>query len=359
MKSPKTNIFLIIVISVVSGLLAGFFGCFLFLVLGKIKIPFLGNLERYFPEKEITISTQEKITVTRDVLIAELLKEFKKQLVKIVLVKKKSDNVLADAYTDKDILGSGFILTNDGWIISTETGIKDASGKYLVLMDDGQSYPVEKIIKDTFSGAVFLKISAFGSPVANLGGQEDLILGQEVLVFDKSKTLMVGFLSRIRYCPSDEKKDLVRNTEKFCDFLLIDKNLNNNFNGSALINLDKTVIGIINKNNQIIPSYYFKNLINQILKTGKIEKPYLGIDYIELADIFGLEKNGILIYKIAKNSPSIKAGLKEGDSIIKIDNKTINRRATFFELLQDYKKGDSMELTILREGKERVVDLKL
>ena len=368
-NNKKTNIVLIIVISIVSGLFAGFLGCFLLLISTTITIPFIGNLENYLPKREITIKTQEKITAVRDVLIEESVEELKGEIVKIFLVKKEGKDILSNAYLDKEILGSGFILTNDGWIISTEAVISNIQKNYLVLTEDNKFYPVEKIIKDDFTGVIFLKIFAVDLPVVKLADKDDITVGQEILIFDKTKRLFIDSLSQLKYCLLEEKKDLIRSTEKFCEFLLINKDLDESFNGSALINLDKSFIGIVDKNKQIVPSYYFKNLVNQILKKGEIERIYLGIDFIDLSYVTAtfdnvvqptLAKNkGVLIHQLAKDSPAAKSDLKKDDIILKIDNEVINHHNSFQELLQNYKKGDRLELTILRAGAERVVELKL
>ncbi|TSC94966.1 MAG: protease do [Parcubacteria group bacterium Athens1014_10] len=370
MKSQKINIILIIIISIFSGLLAGFFGCLLFLISKTINIPFAGNLEKYLPKREITIKTQEKITVNRDVLIEESVNELKKEIVKIVFTKKKSEKVTDNIYLEKEILGSGFILTNDGWIISTEAVISNFQKDYSILTEDNKLYPVEKIIKDDFTGVVFLKISASDLAVVNLSDKEGITSGQEILIFDKNANLFISFLSKLKYCPLKEKTDLIRSAEKFCEFLLLDKELDDNFYGSALINLSKGFIGIVGKDNQIIPSYYFRNLINQVLKNGKIERPYLGIDYIDLSSVALGELGdvsqpnlangkGVLVYQLAKDSPAIKAGLEKDDIILKINNDAVNHKISFQELMQDYKKGDILELSVLRLGKEMIIELKL
>ncbi len=380
MKFSKINTFLVIIISVISGLLAGFLGCLLFLISPTINIPFVSNLEKYFPKKEITIKTQEKITVSRDVLVEKLTKDLNGQIVRVAVADKLSANsvvknkkvlnsndVLDQAYLEKEILGSGFILTNDGWIISAESAVSDTQKKYAVLTDDNKIYPVEKIIKDSFTGIIFLKISASDLPVVKLGSKDDIILGQEALIFDKNKKLITAYLSRLKFCSSKEKKDLIRNTEKFCEFILIDQSLNENFYGSALINLDKSFIGVVGKDNQIIPSYYLKNLVNQVLRSKETERVFWGIDFIDLSSIALAEEDliktignkGVIVYQLTKNSPAIKAGLKKDDIILKVDEIIVNHQNTFQELLQEYKKGDVLELTILREGKEKIIELRL
>lgn len=377
MKPFNTKVILIIIISAAVGLLAGFLGCFLFLISGRINIPLAGNLQKYFPQKEITIQTQEKITVERDVLIKESTQEIKNGIVRIFLAKKplspeelKNKDILSQAYSRNDILGSGFFLTADGWIVSTEAAVSNPQKNYLILTENDKFYPVEKIIKDSFTGVVFLKISASNMPVMKLDDKENISLGEEISIFDKDKNISVAFLKQLEYCPDANRENLIRNTEKFCGFILTDKNFDENFYGSALISLDKSLIGIIGKDKQIIPSYYFKNLVNQILKNGAIDRPYLGIDFVDLSSLVlseadriyftkMSENKGILISKIAKNSSAAKAGLLKGDIILKIDKETINHKIGFSELLQNYISGDTLELTILRLGKEEVVKLKL
>lgn len=376
MKFLKINTIIIIVISIVSGLLAGFLGCLLFLAARTINIPLIGKLEKYLPQREITIQTQEKVTVERDTLLGDSLKQIKGQMVRFFIAKAPltnqninqnlSENLLSQAYAEKDALGSGFILTSDGWLVTSKSVISSSKNSYLALTDDNKFYPVQKIIEDTLTGVVFIKISAVNLQVASLTDKDSLILGQEALVFNKNKDLTINFLSQIKNCPDEQKGNLIRNTEKFCEFLKLGKDLDNNFKGSALVALDQSVIGIAGDNG-IIPSYYFKYLLNQTFKNGKIERPTLGIDFIELSSVALSDDNliktlgnkGILIYRVIKNSPAQKAGLLKDDIILKINNDSINGQFGLTELIQDYKKGDTLKLTIIREGKNREINLKL
>jgi S1-C subfamily serine protease len=447
-------ILLFIIIALIFGFLAGLAGGLIVLITRTIRIPFYKefNLDEMLPKREITIKTREVISIAPDEQVEELIKQTQNQMVKIFLKKKDSKKILEQIYQDEESLGQGFILTSDGWIVglrhsldidmdmgrsgsprssdlglglgsprssdlgsgsgsprSSDLGLGLGSprssdlgseSRYVIATSDKKMYPIEKILLDPLTDAVFLKIKADGLEVAKIADSEEISLGQQVLVLD-GKEIDIGIL-RNWDIKKLEKENLsfealaqtkIESTDKFSRFIQLDQGLENSFIGSPVINLKGSVIGIVgsqklkvksqkleeekskgNLINIIIPVVHFKSVVGQVLKEGQnlksnsyLARPAMEIDYLDLAQARGITdkrfkdlQRGALIWgSPAKDSPAEKAGLKNADVILKVNNDLVNGRHNLTELIQEYKPGDKIELTILRAGKEEKKEVEL
>lgn len=359
----------VIILSIIFGLISGFFSSLFLLSQEKLKLPFFKeiDLRKHFPTKEINLVTEKKVTVIPDERILSVANDLKESVVDIFLEKsKKKKTFLSPVYLRNNALGAGFVLTTDGWVVTLKSVVKNLKDNYIILTWENKIYNVEKIIVDETTGVVFLKTNANNLKAVNFSTEKQNI-GQTILLFDKLKNLKLAHLSNLKFYSKEKENDLVYSTEKLSQMYKIDTSLSSNFIGSPGFSLDRNIIGIVNDNSTLIPICHFKEIINQVLANGKVIRPYLGIDYLDLSEISNMidsrykEFNyGALVYgPPAKDSPADKAGIKNADLIIKVDNIRIDSKHNLNEVVQSYRPGDKIEITFLRNNKEKKVKLTL
>ena len=370
-KPPKVSskiIILSIIISVIFGLLAGFFGALYLLTRKEIKIPLFKkiNLEEILPKREITLFTEKKITVVPEERVLEVVDKVSSQLVKVFFSKKiKKGEILSGLILPEENLGLAVILTSDGWLLTTKDIINRKDLVLEILTSEKKRFPVKKIVFDDLAGVVFLKIEGKDLPVVKFADQESQILGKNLLVFNKFSDLDLVQISQPRFSPIKEKKDFIKSTEKFSDFLKINKELNESFHGSPVFDLEGSFLGFVQQKNQIIPLSHFRSIFESVFKNEKIRRPFFGLEYIELEDILvsssDLEKvkNGVFVYTLKEKSPAFLAGLKNSDLILKVNEITLDEKKNLTEIIQEHKPNQEIEFLILREGKEIILKAKL
>lgn len=277
--------------------------------------------------------------------------------------------------------GTGFIITNDGLIVTNKHVASDENGNYTVFTTDGKNYKAKVIAQDPFNDLAVIKIDATGLQVVDLGDSDGLEVGQWVVAIGNalgefSNTVTAGVIS------AKDRKITASGggtSESLTGLLQTDAAINSGNSGGPLINLKGQVVGI---NTAVagsaqnigfaIPINSVKKAIDSIKKTGKIERPMIGIRYIpinkELAQLNNLPVNyGIWVLPgsvrgevaVIPGSPADKAGIVENDIITKIDGTQINENSLLNTILQNYNIGDEIELTVLHKGDEKTVKLKL
>lgn len=261
-------------------------------------------------------------------------------------------------YLDKDRLGSGFVLTADGWIISNKTALGGMPKQSLAISVKDKIYEVKSVLYDTWTDAVFLKIDAEKLPVITLGDSGLLQLGDIVFGGTARNNFWFSYVSGIGYPESASKSDLNISSEKFGKRIKLQDKLPANLTGGIAANNNGEAIGVVvsdPKGVYVLPINYFKNIISDVLKSKKIIRPYFGASYIDLNYAVALNlpgRNGALVRSVAVNSPADKAGLAAGDIIAGVDSESFNSGQNLSEILSEYAPGEEINLKILREGKE-------
>lgn len=359
-----------LIISILFGFFAGLLVLFLFLsgAFSNSNIFSWMDIDSLLPTAQVIIEKNEKVTVVDDDRVSEIDHEKSPVVVGIYTYQTptKDKDVQKNIYPQDNFLGSGLILTNDGWLVTTNDVVKN-QGKYLVVTQDKQTYLVEKTLFDTNLGVVYLKIKAENLPVALLARQENIIDGEKVIVLNGlesiNKNLLVSRVVNHEYILNTK---LIHETEKYYLFVLLADDLINNSNGAPAFNFNKEVIGLIsvyNSRNYLIPAEYFKKSFNQLLDKNQIKATYLGLEYINLSGVISTSYNqaGALIVNIAKDSPLNGLPVAAGDIIIQVNNEVINGKRNLTNLIQQYKAGDKITLTILdkNDNNEKKIDVVL
>jgi S1-C subfamily serine protease len=255
--------------------------------------------------------------------------------------------------------GSGFIFSSDGYIFTNAHVIQGAE-KIKVALIDGRETEGVLIGKDADSDLAVLKIYEHNLSVSKLGESNDLKIGQLVIAignpFGYQHTVTAGVVSALG-------RTLRSTTGRMIDNIIqTDAALNPGNSGGPLINSDAEVIGVNTATIMQAQGLCFsisinsaKDIANMLIREGRVRKAYLGISmqdvnlHQRVINFHHLEnKKGIFVMAVEKDSPASKAGLHEGDVIIRFDNAAVNSGDELFRLLSKEKIGTHSSLTIVR-----------
>jgi serine protease Do len=256
-------------------------------------------------------------------------------------------------------LGSGFIISSDGYILTNAHVVNEAD-EVLVKLSDKREFKAKIIGSDKRTDVALIKIEATGLPKATIGDPEALKVGQWVAAigspFGLENTMTAGIVSA---------KGRALPQENFVPFIQTDVAINPGNSGGPLYNLAGEVVGI---NSQIysrsggsvglsfsIPINVAIDISNQLKANGKITRGWLGIAIQEitkeLAESFGMKNNnGALVAGVEKGGPADKSGLLAGDVITKFDGKIINSSSDLPRAVGMAKPNKAVPVEILRKG---------
>ena len=261
-------------------------------------------------------------------------------------------------------LGSGFIISADGYVLTNNHVVADAD-EIIVRLSDRSELEAKLIGADPRTDVALLKVEGKGLPILKLGKSDDLKVGEWVLAigspfgFDHSAT--AGIVSaKGRSLPN----------ESYVPFIQTDVAINPGNSGGPLFNLDGEVVGI---NSQIftrsggfmglsfaIPIDVAMDVATQLKSSGKVSRGWLGVVIQEvnkdLAESFGLEKPaGARVAQVLQDGPAAKGGLQVGDVILSLNGQPIVMSADLPHLVGALKAGDKAELDVVREGERKVL----
>ena len=260
---------------------------------------------------------------------------------------------------DTQSLGSGFIISPDGYIISNNHVVRNAD-EVVVRLNDRREFRAAVVGTDERSDVAVLKIDAEGLPMVRLGTDYDLKVGEWVLAigspfgFDYSVT--AGIVSA-------KGRSLPR--ENYVPFIQTDVAINPGNSGGPLFNLDGEVVGV---NSQIfsrtggfmglsfaIPIDVAMNVADQLREKGRVSRGWLGVLIqdvtLELAESFGMDKpQGALIARVLDDSPAEQAGFEVGDILLSFGGHSIDRSSELPPIVGHTRVGEKVPVGILRNG---------
>ncbi len=278
------------------------------------------------------------------------------------------DQLEEDIQRDVQSLGSGFIISKDGYIL-TNYHVVSSADEIVVRLSDRKAYEGKVIGSDKQSDVALLKIEADDLPVAKIGQGGKLKVGEWVLAigspFGFDHTVTAGIVSaKGRSLPS----------ESYVPFIQTDVAINPGNSGGPLFNLDGEVVGV---NSQIysrtggfmglsfaIPIELAMNVAEQLRTTGHVSRGYLGVLIQDvdrnLAETFGLDyPRGALVARVLPDSPAEKAGIKTGDIILEFNGQKLMSSSQLPPLVGASQVDGEAELKVRRGDKERSVRVQL
>ena len=275
--------------------------------------------------------------------------------------------------------GTGFIYNQDdkqGYIL-TNHHVIEKSDKVQVILNNKETVDVKVLGSDEYTDIAVLSISKDKiTKVAKLGDSDSIKLGSTVITVgspmgsDYSGSITRGIISG--------KDRMIENNSTLTKVIQTDAAINPGNSGGPLVNLAGEVIGItsmklaqeeIEGMGFAIPINDVKNYVEYLEKGEEIKRPSIGITVINATDKYslfrsGLDYNldvssGVVIAETVKGASADKSGLKENDIITKFDNNEIKDISTLRYYLYQYKTGDTIKVSYIRDGKENTIDMKL
>lgn len=306
--------------------------------------------------------------------ITDTLEKVTKCVVGISKIKNKGDSILETTATEDLKLGTGIIISENGYII---TNWHLAGNKYsscYVTMEDGTVYNGNTIWADSDLDLAIVKISANNLKYLQLGDSDNIKIGETVYAIGNpigiefQRTVTKGIISGLNRTIKIEEE---KNSSYMEGLIQTDASINQGNSGGPLINTKGEVIGINSVKIETaegigfaVPINIIKPVVESLANGGEFEEAYLGIFAYDKEVIKYLNNDvtfseGIYVVKIAKDGPAAKTNLKTGDVITKIDGNSINRMSELRTYIYRKKPGEKVTLTISRNNKEVPIEVTL
>lgn len=306
--------------------------------------------------------------------ITETLEKVTKCVVGISKIKNKGDSILETTATEDLKLGTGIIISENGYII---TNWHLAGNKYsscYVTMEDGTVYNGNTIWADSDLDLAIVKISSNNLKYLQLGDSDNIKIGETVYAIGNpigiefQRTVTKGIISGLNRTIKIEEE---KNSSYMEGLIQTDASINQGNSGGPLINTKGEVIGINSVKIETaegigfaVPINIIKPVVESLANGGEFEEAYLGIFAYDKEVIKYLNNDvtfneGIYVVKIAKDGPAAKTNLKTGDVITKIDGNSINRMSELRTYIYRKKPGEKITLTISRNSKELPIEVTL
>jgi serine protease DegQ len=264
-------------------------------------------------------------------------------------------------------LGSGVIVSPDGYIL-TNNHVVEGADEIQVVLADGRKSPAKLVGTDPESDLAVVRIAARSLPVMVLGSSEQARVGDVVLAignpFGVGQTVTMGIISAVG------RNNLHIN--QFENFIQTDAAINFGNSGGALVDTAGNLIGI---NSAIysqsggsvgigfaIPVSTAKSVMDEIIKNGQVVRGWIGIETQditpELADSFGLPRqNGAIIAGVVRGGPADRAGVKPGDILAAVQGKPVGDTNQMLNLISSLPPGQKAQLTVIRKNQQSKLDV--
>lgn len=371
MKSRKIKSLLILFLAL---LLLGSGGIGGFIVAKKILKSgvLVQNKVEVMDEESVTTKVVEKATpsvvtvsINKDIIknTADIFQQFfnSGQAAKL-----ETENVEQD-------IGTGFIISSDGLIVTNKHVVSDTSAKYKVVIGKDETVEVKNIYRDPVNDLAILKVDKTGLTPVEMGDSDKLKVGQTVIAIGTAlgefrSTVTKGVVSGLgRGITAGSYGD----SEKLENVIQTDAAINPGNSGGPLFNSSGQVIGVnvaVSQNGQSIgfalPINLVKSSVDNFRKTGEFDRPYLGVAYQMISKQAALLNEvpaGAYVQTVAKDSPADKAGIKVGDIITEIDGKKMaeSEDTSIVGIINQKKIGDTVKVKYFRDKTETEVEVKL
>ena len=312
--------------------------------------------------------------------VADIVSKVSKSVVSIV-TSIKTTGYFGMSY-DSSAAGTGIIVTSDGYIL-TNKHVIDGATKINVVLYDGTTFENVKLVAtDPLNDVAFLKIDDVTDlKPATLGNSKTITVGQQVIAIGNAlgqyqNTVTAGIISGTgRSLTASDSTGSI--SETLTDMIQTDAAINSGNSGGPLINAAGEVVGIntatgVSAENMgfAIPISSVKGMLKQLIEKGKASRAYIGVYGVEITPDVAKEYNlpvsaGVYLYNsakysaIVKGSPAEEAGLKDKDIITAVNGVKIGASGSLSSLIGEYQPGDTVQLTLMRDGKEIAINVTL
>ena len=269
--------------------------------------------------------------------------------------------------------GSGVIISSDGYIL-TCAHVVDGASTITVTIGD-KDYTATLVGEDTTSDIAVIKIDADGLTPATVGNSDSLKVGQSVMAVgnplgELGGTVTGGMISALNRSVTIQGSSSVNTMS----LIQMDASVSPGNSGGGLFNMNGELIGIVNAKSSssdaeglgfAIPINDAIKVAQELLENGYVTgRPYLGITYLAVEDAqtaaqLGVNAYGVYVVEVVKGGPAEKAGLQAGDRIVSVDGTEIASKDDLGTLMQKHAAGDTLSITIAREGQMQTVNVTL
>ena len=330
-------------------------------------------------QPEVSDQGSNVVISQKEADLAELVEKTSPTVVSIV-----TSQVSGQGFFQQEVegAGTGIVISEDGYILTNKHVISEARSVQVVMSDGTRHSDVTVVGSDPLNDIAFLKIKNVSDlKVATLGDSGAMRVGQDVIAIGNSlgqyqNTVTSGIVSGLGRPVTAASSELNSRVESLTDLLQTDAAINPGNSGGPLINSAGQVVGI---NTAIaadaqgigfaIPINAAKGMIRGVIANGKVEKAYLGVQYVAITpDVRTQYKlsvdQGALVRSgsgsaVESNCPADKAGIKDGDIITKVNEKSVGNQGGLGSLVAEFMPGEKVTLTIIRDGKEQQKTLTL
>ncbi|MFI5145092.1 MAG: S1C family serine protease [Ignavibacteria bacterium] len=381
---------ILILLSFIIVLLSGF-------VFGRYIIPGMKQGNNTSPDNVVRVVNSKDIADSRQNAITETVKNVSSAVVGINVTEMReykdpfgdmfgNDPFFKQFFGDRSYkqevhgLGSGFIVSDDGYIITNDHVVNNAT-KVVVSLTDGEHVDATIVGVDYANDIALLKIDKSGLPFLRFGNSDDIIIGEWVIAFgnpfglfevNQKPTVTVGVISSTGMKLSSGENRFYRN------MIQTDAAINSGNSGGPLVNSVGEVIGmntLIYTGNQFssgniglgfaIPINKVKKITDEIKSKGTIDRNYwigLRIQNIDnnIAQYYKLKSTtGVIVVSVEKGSPADYAGIIPEDIIIGVNNQPISNDADFWGMIFEANPGDKLDIKLLHGGDEKTKELEI
>lgn len=269
--------------------------------------------------------------------------------------------------------GSGVIISSDGYIL-TCAHVVDGASTITVTIGD-KDYTATLVGEDTTSDIAVIKIDADGLTPATVGNSDSLKVGQSVMAVgnplgELGGTVTGGMISALNRSVTIQGSSSVNTMS----LIQMDASVSPGNSGGGLFNMNGELVGIVNAKSSssdaeglgfAIPINDAIKVAQELLENGYVTgRPYLGITYLAVTDAqtasqLGVNAYGVYVVEVVKGGPAEKAGLQAGDRIVSVDGTEIASKDDLGTLMQKHAAGDTLSITIAREGQMQTVNVTL
>lgn len=325
-----------------------------------------------------SVSQSKNYVVNEDTAVIDVAKNVSPSVVSITSSSQQLD--FFGQQETQTAAGTGIIVASDGLIL-TNKHVVEGGDSFSIITSDGKEYKDVKVVaKDPSNDIAFLKASAKDLKAATLGDSSKVEVGQRVIAIGNAlgkfqNTVTTGVISGkgVSITASGGGSN-----ETLQGLFQTDAAINPGNSGGPLVNIDGQVIGI---NTAIagqaqnigfaIPINDAKNDVESVRTSGKITRPYLGVQYVMLTPEIAtandlnidhgayLRGSDMATSAVLPGSPGAKAGLKNGDVIIKINDTTVDKNHNLSQVIGQFKVGENVKIIIVRDGKQQTLNARL
>ena len=267
-------------------------------------------------------------------------------------------------------VGSGVIFKNDGYIVTNNHVIEGAK-ELIVSLSDGRTFKGKLIGADSLTDIAVVKIDADNLPAAAFGDSDGVVVGEPAIAI--GNPLGLEFQGSVTAGVISALNRTLEISDRRVKLLQTDAAINPGNSGGALVNADGMVIGInsaklaasgVEGMGFSIPINTVEVIIKELMEKGYVARPFLGVTVFDkqTALRYGYQLNidkGVYVFRVSLQAPAGKAGLQQGDIILKLDGQEVNSVSELRNVIAEKKVGDTVKVEYSRDGRNHAADVQL